>query len=98
MKLTSLKVPPSKTIHDLFGPLPISPSRAIINAFSSNKRAPITIIWADFVCLYRSLDERSRESRKTKVDKASSVFFLHVKVNVRIGPDNRYRARFLENA
>ena len=47
-------------------PLPRSSSFAIIYAFSS-KLAPMTVTWADSVCLYSSLDERSRESCKTKV-------------------------------
>ena len=42
MRITSPKVPPSKTILDQLCPLPRSSSCAIIHAFSS-KRAPITI-------------------------------------------------------
>ena len=34
----------------------------------------MTVMWANSVCLHRSLDKRSRESRKTKVDKVSSGF------------------------
>ena len=90
MQITSPKVSPSKTIHDQLRPLPRSSSRAIIYAFSS-KRAPITVIWADSVCLYRSLDERSRERRKTKVDKASSGFVDILKLKVGKGPSNRDR-------
>ena len=73
MQLTSPQVPPSKTIHDQLRPIPRSSYRAIIYALLS-KRAPITVILADSVCLYRSFDERSRERRETKVDKASSGF------------------------
>ena len=49
-----------------------------INIQASNSKEGdglvITVIWADSVCLYRSLDERARESRKTKVDKVLSGF------------------------
>ena len=73
MQFTSPQVPPSKTIHDQLRPIPRSSYRAIIYVLFS-KRAPITVILADSVCLYRSFDERSRERRETKVDKASSGF------------------------
>ena len=50
----------------------------------------MTVMWADSVCLHRSLDERSRESRKTKVDKASSGFIDILKVNAGKCPHNRH--------
>ena len=66
-------------------PLPRSSSCAIIYAFSS-KLAPMTVTWADSVCLHHSRDERSKESRKTKVDKAIDI----LKVKVEKCPDNRH--------
>ena len=69
----SKKVLSSKTIHDELCPLPRSSFRLIIDAFSFNSSA-VKVIWANFVCLYRSLDKRSWESHKTKVNKASSGF------------------------
>ena len=89
MHLTFPQVPPSKTIHDQLHPLPRSSSCAIIYAFSS-KLAPMTIMRTDSVCLHRSLDERSRESCKTKEDKASSRFVNIIKVKVGKYPHNRY--------
>ena len=64
---------------------PKVPPSKTIHAFSSNL-APMTVTWADFVCLHRSLDERSRESRKTKVDKAIDI----LKVKVGKCPHNRH--------
>ena len=100
MQHTSPKVPLSKTIHDQLRPLPRSCSRAIVYAFPAS--APqhgyvgrfclplsYTVMWADYVCLYRSLDERSRESCKPKVDKDSSGFVDILKVKVGKGPHNR---------
>ena len=66
-------------------PLPRSSYCASIYAFFS-KLAPITVTWADSVCLHRSLEERSRESRKTKVDKAIDI----LKVKVGKCPHNRH--------
>ena len=46
----------------------------------------MAVTLADFVCLHRSLDERSKESRKTKVDKAIDI----LKVKVGICPYDRH--------
>ena len=46
----------------------------------------MTVTWADSVCLHHSRDERSRESRKTKVDKAIDI----LKVKVEKCPHNRH--------
>ena len=48
-------------------------------------------MWANFVCLYRSLDERSRESRKTIEGIVSSGFVDILKVKVGKCPHNRDR-------
>ena len=91
MNITSRKVPPSKTMHDQLRPTPLPRSFpcAIIYAFSS-KLAPMTVTWADSVCLHRSLDdERSRESRETKVDKAIDI----LKVKVGKCPHNRHSGK-----
>ena len=90
MQLASPKVLLSKTIQDQLWPLPRSSSRAIIYAFP-RKRAQIMVMWAYSVCFYRCLDERSRKSRKTKVDKASCGFVDILKVNVGKGPHTRDR-------
>ena len=42
----------------------------------------MTVTWADSVCLHRSIDERSRESSKTKVDKAIGWFVGFFRINV----------------
>ena len=56
MQLTSPKVPPSKTIHDLllrrFWDLPC----VWLFLHFLEKRAPITVIRAGFACLFRSLE------------------------------------------
>ena len=90
MQLTSLKVPSSTTIPDQLRPLPRSSSRASIYALTS-KCAPITVMWVNFICLYRSLDEKSRKNRKTKVDEVSSCFVDILKVKVGKGPHNPNR-------
>ena len=58
----------------------------------------MTVTWADSVCLHRSLDERSRESRKTKVDKASSGFVDILKVKVENAHIPVIEAHLLEDA
>ena len=46
----------------------------------------MTVTWADSICLHRSLDERSRESHKMKVDEAIDI----LKVKVGKCPHNRH--------
>ena len=80
------KVLPSKTIHDQPPPPPSEIFLFCDYLCISSKLVPLTVTWADSVCLHRSLDERFRESRKMKVDKAIDI----LKVMVGKCPHNRH--------
>ena len=81
MQLTSPKVHLPKTMHDWLRPLPIVPYRAIIYAFFS-KRAPMTVMWADFV--YNTLIAYRRLPRRDQ----GVVYKIH--------PRNRHWSAFAE--
>ena len=78
---TSPKVPPSKTIHDQLRPfrdLPLVRLYMHFPASASRSRLSGPILFAFIVVSMK----RSRESRKTKVDKASSGFVDILKVKL----------------